>query len=265
MAAHALRFGVVAGRPASGAAWTATARRIEALGYDLLLIPDTAFTPSPFPALAAAAAVTTRLRVGTWVLASPLRTPGALVREVSAVQLLADGRFELGLGTGRPDAAAEARRLGAPWGSGAQRLAQVIEGVEAVRAGVDPAPAVTIAAAGPRGLAAAGRIADTVALALPPTATIDEVRAAGDRAREHGDPSLALQISAVGGRWVGWLARSAPPDDVADRAVAFLRGDAAAMAEQLAAISAATGVTTFPVAEEHTEAFAPVLARLAVV
>jgi alkanesulfonate monooxygenase SsuD/methylene tetrahydromethanopterin reductase-like flavin-dependent oxidoreductase (luciferase family) len=262
MTTHGLRFGVVAGRPTSGAAWSATARRVEALGYDLLLTPDTAFTPSPFPALAAAAAVTTRLRVGTWVLASPLRTPGVLVRETSALQLIADGRFELGMGTGRPGAAEEARRLGAAWGTGPQRLAQLIEGVEAVRAGVNPVPAVTVAAAGPRGLATAGRIADTVALALPPTATVDAVRAAADLARSHGDPALAIQISAVGGRWVGWLARSAPPADVAELAVSFLRGDPAAMAEQVAELSATTGVTTFPIAEEHADAFAPVMALL---
>jgi alkanesulfonate monooxygenase SsuD/methylene tetrahydromethanopterin reductase-like flavin-dependent oxidoreductase (luciferase family) len=262
MAHHDLRFGVVAGRPTSGTAWTATARRVEELGYDLLLVPDTGFTPSPFPALAAAAAVTTRLRVASWVLAAPLRTPGALVREAAALQQLADGRFELGIGTGRPGAEEDARRVGAAWGGGRQRLAQLVEGVEAVRAGVDPAPAVIVAAAGPRGLAAAGRIADTVALALPPTATVEEVRVAGDRAREHDAPALALQLGGVGGRWAGWLARSAPPEDVALRAAAFLRGDAAAMAEQLRALSAATGVTTFSVAEEHAEALAPVITLL---
>jgi alkanesulfonate monooxygenase SsuD/methylene tetrahydromethanopterin reductase-like flavin-dependent oxidoreductase (luciferase family) len=260
-ATHDLRFGVVTGRPASGTAWTTTARRVEALGYDLLLAPDTAFTPSPFPALAAAAAVTTRLRVGTWVLAAPLRTPGAIVRGTAALHSLSDGRFELGLGTGRPDAEDEARALGAAWGTAGQRLAQLLEVADTVQASSTPAP-ITIAASGPRALAAASRVADTVALALGPTATVDDVRAAADRARAAGDPGLALQLGGVGGRWVAWLARSAPPDDVAGRTASFLRGDAAAMAEQLAALSAATGVTTFPVAEEHAEAFAPVVALL---
>jgi alkanesulfonate monooxygenase SsuD/methylene tetrahydromethanopterin reductase-like flavin-dependent oxidoreductase (luciferase family) len=257
-----LRFGVVAGRPASGAAWTATAGRVEALGYDLLLVPDTAFTPSPFPALAAAAAVTERLRVGTWVLASPFRTPGAVAREAGALRLLADGRFELGIGTGRPGAEGEAARLGVAWGTGAQRLAQLLAAVEAVRAQVDPVPRITVAATGPRALDAGGRVADTVALALAATADLDAVRAAADRVRASGDPELALQLGGVGGRWVDWLARSAPPDDVAARTASFLRGDAPAMAAQLAALSAATGVTLFPVAEEHAEAFAPVIPLL---
>jgi alkanesulfonate monooxygenase SsuD/methylene tetrahydromethanopterin reductase-like flavin-dependent oxidoreductase (luciferase family) len=259
---HDLRFGVVAGRPASGAAWAATAARVERLGYDLLLAPDTTFTPSPFPALAAAAAVTTRLRLGTWVLASPLRTPGAVVREATTLQQLSDGRLELGLGTGRPGGEQDARALGAVWGGAGERLAQLRDVVTAVRSAVDPAPPITIAAGGPRGLATASRIADTVALALPPLATVAEVQEAARRAREHGDPGLTLQLGGVGGRWVAWIARSAPTEAEAERSAAFLRGSPDDMAAQLVALSAATGVTTFPVAEEHAEAFAPVLALL---
>ena len=258
-----LRFGVVVGRAESGAAWTAAARRIEEQGFDLLLVPDTAWTPSPFPALAAAAAVTGRLHLATWVLASPFRTIGALVREVAALQHLADGRFEVGLGTGRPGAEEDARRLSVAWGSPAERLSQLLDAVQAVRAGVAPVPEVTIAASGPRSLAAAGEVADTVALALPPTATVADVQVAAARVREAGGaPALALQLSGVGGRWIDRLARSTPPDEVAARSAAFLRGDAAAMAEQLTALAAATGVTTFPVAQEHADAFAPVLALL---
>lgn len=262
MTTHPLRFGVVAGRPASGASWLATARRTEELGYDLLLLPDTLGTPSPFPALAAAAAVTTRLRVASWVLAAPFRLPGAVVRETAALQVLSDGRFELGLGTGRPGAEEEARVLDMPWPSAGARLAQLLEVVDAVRAEVRPAPPITVAAVGPRAVAAAARVADTVALALGPTATLDDVQAATDRVRAAGDAAIALQLAGVGGRWTRWLARSAPPDDVAARSAAFLDGDAAAMAEQVTALSAGTGITTFPVAEEHAEAFAPVLRLL---
>src|SRR5207244_4470916 len=56
------------------ATWTDCARRVEALGYSTILHPDTLSTPSPIPMLAAATAVTTTLRVGTWVLCDPLRT-----------------------------------------------------------------------------------------------------------------------------------------------------------------------------------------------
>ena len=52
--------------------WADRARSIEQQGWTSLLVPDTRWTPSPFPALAVAAAVTSVLRVRTWVIAAPL-------------------------------------------------------------------------------------------------------------------------------------------------------------------------------------------------
>src|SRR4051794_3920894 len=120
-----VRTAVIATPDAAAGTWTEVALGLETAGWETLLIPDTLWTPSPFPALAAAAAVTTRLRLRTWVVAAPLRTPGALVREVAALQLLSGGRFELGIGAGRPDAQGEAERLGMPWGSAVERIDQV--------------------------------------------------------------------------------------------------------------------------------------------
>ncbi|MDH2445454.1 LLM class flavin-dependent oxidoreductase [Amnibacterium sp. CER49] len=262
MAVHPFRFGVVAGRPVSGTAWLDLARSVEAAGYDALLLPDTLFTPSPFPALAAAAAVTTRLHVATWVLAAPLRPPAAVVRETAALQLLSGNRFELGIGTGRPGAKAEAERLGMPWGGWTDRLRQVLETVEAVRGEVQPAPRVIIAGAGPRMLGPAGT-ADTVALALPPAATVDDVLRAAERTRESGgDPELALQLSGVGGRLVAYLERSGTTAADLAGAAAVLSGDADAMAGSLLALRERTGVSFLPVAAEQLEAFQPVLERL---
>ncbi|HEY0374945.1 MAG TPA: LLM class flavin-dependent oxidoreductase [Amnibacterium sp.] len=262
MTTSPFRFGVVEGPPRSGTAWLDRARGIEAAGYDLLLLPDTRFTPSPFPALAAAAAVTTRLVVAPWVLAAPLRSPAAVVREAAALQLLSGGRFELGIGTGRPDAESEAAALGRPWGSGEDRRRLVTATVEAVRAAVVPVPPVTIAASGPRALQAAA-IADTVALALPPTAVLDDVLRAVDVVRGQGaDPAFALQLSGVGGRLVPHLERQGlTADDVPD-AVGVLRGDADAMAEALRTLRERAGISMFPVSSAQAEAFAPVAAAL---
>jgi len=256
------RFGVVAGPAASGAAWLAGAREVEAAGYDLLLLPDTRFTPSPFPALAAAAAVTTRLLVAPWVLAAPLRSAAVVVREAAALQLLSGGRFELGIGTGRPDAATEAAALGMPWGSGRDRRGLLVATVEAVRTEVTPPPPVTIAASGPLALRAAA-IADTVALALPPTARLDDVLRAIETVRREGaDPAFALQLSGVGGRLVPHLERQGlTVEDLRD-APAVLRGDADAMAEALQTLRERTGVSVFPVSATQAEAFAPVMAAL---
>src|SRR5258706_5690226 len=105
---HPFRFGLVAATAPDGAAWAGLARRAEELGFDVLLVPDTVRTLTPLPAAAAAAAATTRLRVGTFVLAAGIRTPQTIAWEASGLTVLTDGRFELGLGAGRPDAAHDA-------------------------------------------------------------------------------------------------------------------------------------------------------------
>ena len=76
------RFGVNIRTAASGAAWGEAARRAEALGYSTLTVPDHfADMFSPMPAIVAAAAATTRLRVGTLVLNNDFRHPVLLARE----------------------------------------------------------------------------------------------------------------------------------------------------------------------------------------
>src|SRR5580698_6645238 len=104
------RFGAVAGFGRSGQEWAANARHIEQLGFSTLLCPDGTGTFAPFQALSAAAAVTGTLRLGTYVLASPLRTPGDVAWESASLDVLSGGRFELGLGAGRPDAERDAAR-----------------------------------------------------------------------------------------------------------------------------------------------------------
>jgi alkanesulfonate monooxygenase SsuD/methylene tetrahydromethanopterin reductase-like flavin-dependent oxidoreductase (luciferase family) len=98
------RFGLITAMAGSAAEWAATARRAEAAGYSTLLMPDTTGpTLSPMPALAIAAASTTTLHVGNWVLVNDFRNPVLLAREAATLDLLTHGRFELGLGAGRPD------------------------------------------------------------------------------------------------------------------------------------------------------------------
>jgi hypothetical protein len=59
MAEQPFRFGVVAAQAASGEEWIAKARRVEALGYATLVVPDgLRYTLAPLPALAVAAAAT---------------------------------------------------------------------------------------------------------------------------------------------------------------------------------------------------------------
>ena len=127
------RFGAVAGFGRSGQDWAANARHIEQLGFSTLLCPDGTGTFAPFQALSAAAAVTSTLRLGTYVLASPLRTPGEVAWESASLDVLSGGRFELGLGAGRPDAERDAARLGVPFGGPAERIRRIEETLQAVR------------------------------------------------------------------------------------------------------------------------------------
>jgi probable F420-dependent oxidoreductase len=86
----------------SGAAFTELARKAEALGYSTLFVPDH-FVEHPFApttALAHAAAVTTTLRVGPFVLGNDYKHPVVLGREMATLDFLSNGRLELGIGAG---------------------------------------------------------------------------------------------------------------------------------------------------------------------
>src|SRR5438552_6737014 len=95
------RFGVNLAHARSRAEWQEMARKVEALGYDTLSVPDhLTDLVSPMPALVSAAEATTRLRAGTNVLNNDLRHPVLVAREAAAIDLLTDGRLQLGLGAG---------------------------------------------------------------------------------------------------------------------------------------------------------------------
>jgi probable F420-dependent oxidoreductase len=95
------RFGVNVGPSRSRAEWVEKARRIEALGYDVLTVPDhlTEFF-APIPAIVSAAEATTTLRLGTNVLNNDFRHPVLVAREAATADLLTEGRLILGLGAG---------------------------------------------------------------------------------------------------------------------------------------------------------------------
>src|SRR5699024_1606309 len=194
MTDRAFRFGVMA--PArDGQGHTAFARRAEELGYSTLLTPDGPQLAEPFPALAMAAAATSTLRVGTFVLASPLRTPGQAAWSGHSLSVLSGGRFEFGIGTGLPAVRSSAEQLGMTYGSGPQRLARAEESMDRSRelAGDDPRTPVVVAAGGPRTRALAARKADTVTLDTGPLAPRSEV---ADKARQVREQAPDVEIAA---------------------------------------------------------------------
>lgn len=77
------------------------ARRAEELGFDMVLTSDHVGPGlSPMTTLAAVAAATERVRLGTFVLNNDMRNPVQLAWEAVSLDRLSGGRFELGVGAG---------------------------------------------------------------------------------------------------------------------------------------------------------------------
>lgn len=95
------RFGVQGFGFTTGDQWLAMVRRIEDLGYSTYLALDHFVRGlEPVAALAAAAAVTTRLRVGSIVFDNDFRHPALLAKSVATIDFISNGRFEFGIGAG---------------------------------------------------------------------------------------------------------------------------------------------------------------------
>jgi probable F420-dependent oxidoreductase len=110
----------------------AAAVRAEELGFDIVLAADHVGPGwAPLPTLAAVASVTDRIRVGTLVLNNDMRNPVQLAWEVSTIDRLSDGRFELGLGAGHTPSEYDA--TGIARSSPAERKCRLAESVEIIR------------------------------------------------------------------------------------------------------------------------------------
>jgi len=96
-----LRFAVEIHSPFPGRSWLDTAREAEQLGYSTVFLPDHFDEgPGPIAGLAAFAAVTTTLNVGALVLDCDFRHPALLARELATIDVMSEGRLEVGLGAG---------------------------------------------------------------------------------------------------------------------------------------------------------------------
>lgn len=114
------RFGVNMTSISTRDDWVDRCRQVEQLGYDVLMVADHLGMPDPFAALATAAEVTERPRLGTFVLNAAFWNPAILARSAATVDLLSAGRLELGLGTGY--IRSEFERAGLPWTTPAERV-----------------------------------------------------------------------------------------------------------------------------------------------
>jgi probable F420-dependent oxidoreductase len=76
-------------------------REVERLGYSALMLSDHLVDQfAPIAALGVVAAVTSTLRLGTFVFNNDLRHPVVLAQELATLDRLSDGRLEIGIGAG---------------------------------------------------------------------------------------------------------------------------------------------------------------------
>lgn len=183
---RAFRFGAQMAGAASGREWAETARRLEGEGYSILFMPDHLDDQwAPVPALVAAATATTTLRLGTLVLDNDFRHPAVLAKEAATLDVLSDGRLDLGMGAGWQRRDYE--QSGLPYDDAATRVERLGEAVTVLKgllggerfsftgchytvSGLigtphpvqEPHPPILIGGGSPQVLALAGREADVV-------------------------------------------------------------------------------------------------------
>jgi alkanesulfonate monooxygenase SsuD/methylene tetrahydromethanopterin reductase-like flavin-dependent oxidoreductase (luciferase family) len=272
MSGRSFRFGVIGAPFGDADRWRATAVRAAELGYATLLMPDvlTLLAPGPSLGLAAGAA---DIGVGTWVYAAPLRTPQQTAWEAHTLSVLTAGRFEMGIGAGLPRSSEFAHRLGLPFGSATERLAQVSATIDALREldGPQLRTRVLVAAGGPKARALAAEKADTVSIAADPlTARESVAEAASDVRAKAGaradDIEFAMNLFAVGDdipQHTKQATGADPADLIAADSLVLLRGSTAAMIDELRRRRDQLGVSYVLVNAEFMTELAPVVEVLA--
>ncbi len=237
-----IEFGVEMMEPFEGMTWAESTRELEALGYSTLFAPDH-FDEGfgPLTAMATAAAATTTLRVATAVLAADFRHPAVLARELASIDVLSEGRLEVGLGAGYQ--VNDYRWSGIAMDPPKVRVDRLIEYVAVLRGlfadgsfsfagehfridGLDGTPhphtpggpPILVAGGGPRMLRFAARHADIVGVnpSLPSSERRAEARRDGLAARI--DEKFALLREAAGERrddlvFHCWLQEARVTDD----------------------------------------------------
>ncbi len=297
------RFGVVFTAQTAGPAWSDYARRLEGEGFATLLVADHFANPMACgPLMLAAAAATTTLRVGSYVYDNDFRHPALLAKEAATIDVLSDGRLELGLGAGWHKEEYDA--VGIPFDPPGVRVSRLeesieillrlfaggpvtfegnhyrIDGHEGLPAPIQQPIPLLIGGGGPRMLRLAARRAQILGLVPPslPGGGLDPDKFTA----EAMDAKIASLEAAITdeGRTDGGPERSvllfqmhrseadAPADDWVRRDLVatspyVLLGDASAMADQLLERRERWGLSYVVCFERDLELFLPVVRRLA--
>lgn len=179
--------------PPSVPASQRAAKRAEELGYESLWIADSG-GPDPFVVAAAAAAVTSKVRIGTAVIPAYTRTPPVISVAAASCAELAPGRFILGIGASSENIVQ--KWSGIPFKRPLSRVRETVGVVRSVLSGEksnlsgrtleshgyrlqmsrpDPAIPIHVGALGPPMLELAGEIADGVTLNMMPVTAVPKM------------------------------------------------------------------------------------------
>jgi len=131
------RFGVQASKAPDRASWVDVARRCEDRGYSVLTMPDHFDDQlAPVPALMTAADATSALRVGALVWDNDYKHPLVLAKELATMDLLSEGRLEIGIGAGWM--MTDYEQAGMPYDRPGVRIDRFVEGLAIIKGLMSP-------------------------------------------------------------------------------------------------------------------------------
>jgi probable F420-dependent oxidoreductase len=218
------RFGVQCSRASTRSEWIDLARRTEANGFDCLTMPDH-FTDqlAPVPALQAVADATTTLRVGALVWDNDYKHPVVLAKELATIDLLSEGRLEIGIGAGWM--ISDYEQAGMPYDAAGVRIDRFIEGLEIIKRAMNegafsfsgkhytisnydglpkpiqrPCPPILIGGGGKRVLSFAAREADIIGINGTMTAGVVGPDAISSMTADAVEEKVSIVRSAAGPR-----------------------------------------------------------------
>lgn len=221
---HPFRFGVQASTAAHRAEWVDLARRTEDTGYDVLTMPDHFGEQlAPVPALMTVADATSTLRIGALVWDNDYKHPVVLAKELATMDVLSEGRLEIGIGAGWM--ISDYEQAGMSYDSPKVRIDRFVEGLAIIKGAMAegpfsqagehytitdynglpkpvqaPCPPILIGGGGKRVLSIAAREADIVGINGTMTAGVVGPDAISTMTAEAVDEKIAIVRTAAGDR-----------------------------------------------------------------